>query len=146
MAGWLRGLKIVAVAVVAHAVWGMARKLTPDGLRVTIAIAAAILTLAWATSLGQVAVIVLGGVVGWLLLRGDPLIPEQDGYYPIRRRLGAALLVLFVALLVGLPFLREATGSFGVSVFDSFYRAGSLVFGGGHVVLPTWFTSAFGRA
>ncbi|MEX2535563.1 MAG: chromate efflux transporter [Trueperaceae bacterium] len=135
-AGWLQGLKIVAVAVVAHAVWGMATKLTPDRLRVTIAIAAAIVTLAWATNLGQVLVIVLGGLVGWGLLGDAPLIPKKEGDYRIRRRLGAVLLTLFFALLVGLPFIREATGSFGVAVADSFYRAGSLVFGGGHVVLP----------
>ena len=135
-AGWLQGLKIVAVAVVANAVWGMARKLTPDRLRVTIAIAAAILALAWATGLGQLAVIALGGVVGWLLLRGDPVAPVPQGSFPVSRRLGAVLLTLFFALLIGLPFLREATGSFEVAVADSFYRAGSLVFGGGHVVLP----------
>lgn len=135
-AGWLQGLKIVAVAVVANAVWGMARKLTPDRLRVTIAIAAAILALAWATGLGQLAVIALGGVVGWLLLRGDPVAPVPQGSFPVSRRLGAVLLTLFFALLIGLPFLREATGCFEVAVADSFYRAGSLVFGGGHVVLP----------
>ena len=135
-AGWLQGLKIVAVAVVANAVWGMARKLTPDRLRVTIAIAAAILALAWATGLGQLAVIALGGVVGWLLLRGDPVAPVPQGSFPVNRHLGAVLLTLFFALLIGLPLLREATGSFEVAVADSFYRAGSLVFGGGHVVLP----------
>jgi chromate transporter len=135
-AGWLQGLKIVAVAVVAHAVWGMATKLTPDRLRMTIAIAAAIFTLAWPTNLGQVLVIVLGGLIGWRILSDAPLIPKKDGDYWIRRRLGATLLAVFFALLVGLPFIRDATGSFGVAVADSFYRAGSLVFGGGHVVLP----------
>lgn len=135
-AGWLKGLKIVAVAVVAHAVWGMARKLTPDRPRVTIAVAAAVLALAWPTSLGQVTVIALGALVGWRFLRAAPAPSPSGGRFPGGRLLGSAVLTLFLALLVGLPALREATGSFGVAVADSFYRAGSLVFGGGHVVLP----------
>lgn len=135
-AGWLRGLKIVAVAVVANTVWGMARKLAPDRQRQTVAVAAAIVALAWPTSLGQVVVIALGGLVGWLLLRGAPLTVRNAGSFPFGRRTGAALLALFFVLLVAMPVLREVTGSFAVAVADSFYRAGSLVFGGGHVVLP----------
>lgn len=135
-AGWLRGLKIVAVAVVANAVWGMATKLAPDRPRQTIALAAAIVALLWPTSLGQVAVIALGGLIGWLLLRSAPVLVRSAGTVRLNRRAGAALLTLFFALLVALPVLREATGSFAVAIFDSFYRAGSLVFGGGHVVLP----------
>jgi chromate transporter len=135
-AGWLRGLKIVAVAVVAHALWGMAVALTPDRLRVTIAILAAITTLLWQTSLGQVTVIAAGGFFGWWLLSGEPLIPERHTRYRIGRRMGTLCLVLFFGLLAGLPILRDISNSFTVSVFDSFYRAGSLVFGGGHVVLP----------
>jgi chromate transporter len=136
-AGWLRGLKIVAVAVVAHAVWGMATKLTPDPPRITMAVAAAILALGWQANLGQVTIIVLGGVVGWLLFRRastPPPVSHAGG--GIRRRVAASLLVLFGALLVVLPMMREATGDHAVAVADSFYRAGSLVFGGGHVVLP----------
>lgn len=135
-AGWLRGLKVVAVAVVAHAVWGMARKLAPDRLRGSIAIAAAVLVLVWSTGLGQVVVIGLGGLVGWLLLRGPTPVQQVEGRFRVSRRLGASLLVVFFASLVVLPVVREATGSFAVAVVDSFYRAGSLVFGGGHVVLP----------
>ncbi len=135
-AGWLRGLKIVAVAVVANAVWAMARRLTPDRPRQTIALVAAIVVLAWPTSLGQVVVIGLGGLVGWLLLRGKSLPVRSSADFQVSRRLGVAVLTLFFALLVALPLLREATGSFSVAVADSFYRAGSLVFGGGHVVLP----------
>jgi chromate transporter len=135
-AGWLQGLKIVAVAVVAHAVWGMATSLTPDRPRITIAVLAAIAALAWQTSLGQVLVIIAGGLIGWRLLPGAPLIPEKHGHYRIKRRVGAVLLTLFFALLLLLPVAREASGSFSLAVFDSFYRAGSLVFGGGHVVLP----------
>lgn len=135
-AGWLQGLKIVAVAVVAHAVWGMATQLTPDTRRITIAVLAAILALLWPTSLGQVAIIVLGGIVGWLLLSSKPLLAQPHPHYAIRRRVGVVLLSIFFALLLGLPFLRELIPNFSVAIFDSFYRAGSLVFGGGHVVLP----------
>ncbi|MDQ3396971.1 MAG: chromate efflux transporter [Deinococcota bacterium] len=135
-AGWLQGLKIVAVAVVAHAVWGMATNLTPDRPRITVAIVAAIAALAWPTSLGQVLIILAGGLVGWRLLPDAPLIPYQRGHYRIKRRWGMTLLTLFFGLLVALPVLREASGSFSLAVFDGFYRAGSLVFGGGHVVLP----------
>lgn len=135
-AGWLQGLKIVAVAVVAHAIWGMATKLTPDRPRITLAILAAAATLIAPTALAQVLIILVGGLVGWLLLpkAETPSRPAQP--FQLSRRMGAVLLVFFFALLFGLPFLREATGNFDVAVFDSFYRAGSLVFGGGHVVLP----------
>jgi chromate transporter len=136
-AGWLQGLKIVAVAVVAHALWGMATKLTPDRPRITLAVAAAVLALAWPTSLTQIAIILAGGLVGWALFRGTPTeAPSTDVGGGLGRRVGAALLVVFGALLVALPAVREATGAFPVAVADSFYRAGSLVFGGGHVVLP----------
>ena len=135
-AGWLNGLKIVAVGVVAHAIWGMAVKLTPDRPRITIAIAAAVVTLIWPGNVGQLSVILLGGLVGWRFLGGTPLVPRQTGNYGLSRRVGAVLLGVFALLLVVLPVAREATGSFGVAVADSFYRAGSLVFGGGHVVLP----------
>ena len=136
-AGWLQGLKIVAVAVVAHALWGMATKLTPDRPRITLAVAAAVLALAWPTSAGQVTIILLGGLLGWRLFRGaPPSTPRTDAGRAASRRVGATLLVVFAVLLVALPALREATGAFPVAVADSFYRAGSLVFGGGHVVLP----------
>jgi chromate transporter len=135
-AGWLQGLKIVAVAVVAHALWGMATKLTPDRFRITIAVLAAIVALAWPTGLGQVFIILAGGLVGWRFLKDAPMVPSKREHYHIRRRLGAVLLAVFVGLLLGLPVLREATGSFAIAIFDAFYRAGSLVFGGGHVVLP----------
>jgi chromate transporter len=136
-AAWLRGLKIVAVAVVAHAVWSMATKLTPDRPRITMAIAAAILALAWPAGLGQVAIILVGGLAGFFLFRDASTPPPVSrAGRGIRRRVAAGLLVLFAALLVILPMARQATGDFHVAVADSFYRAGSLVFGGGHVVLP----------
>ena len=135
-AGWLLGLKIAAVAVVAQAVWGMARTLCPDRERASIAIVAALIVTAWPTAWGQVLVIVVAGVVGLRLLpgSGDPGAPRAK--VPFGRPLGLAALALFFALLVALPVLRYLTGSPALAVFDGFYRAGALVFGGGHVVLP----------
>jgi chromate transporter len=134
-AGWLHGLKIVAVAVVAQAVWGMARNLCPDKERLAIAAAATVVVLALPSSFGQVLAIVLGGLIGWRFLPGEEiaLIP-----LPIRisRLWSIASLVLFFALLFGLPLAVASTGSHTLAVFDAFYRSGSLVFGGGHVVLP----------
>jgi chromate transporter len=135
-AGWLHGLKVVAVAVVAQAVWGMARTLAADRERATIAILAALATLTWPTALGQVAIIVVAGLVGWRLLPPAGSPPPLHRAIPISRRLGAAALALQGLLLVGLPLLRVAWPSQALAVFDSFFRVGSLVFGGGHVVLP----------
>ncbi len=135
-AAWLHGLKIVAVAVVAQAVWGMARSLTPDRQRLSLAVAAAAFSLAVPSSLGQVGAILLGGLIGWRWL------PDGSGpggahlAVPVRRRLAVIALALFFGLLVGLPLLAAATADPLVVVFDRFFRAGSLVFGGGHVVLP----------
>ena len=135
-AGWLHGLKVAAVAVVAQAVWGMARALCPDRERATMALVAAMAVSAWPTAWGQVLVIIMAGVVGLRLL------PRSEGpdapriSVPIGRPLGIAALAVFFALLVSLPALRYLTPSHPLAVFDSFYRAGSLVFGGGHVVLP----------
>jgi chromate transporter len=135
-AGWLHGLKVVAVAVVAQAVWGMARNLTPDAPRFTLAIAAAAITMIWPTSGGQVAAIVFGALIGYLLLRPK----EDEAHVPMAislgRTTGALCLVMFFALLVALPALNAAYPSQSLALFDSFYRAGALVFGGGHVVLP----------
>ena len=135
-AGWLLGLKIAAVAVVAQAVWGMARSLCPDRERASIAIVAALIVTAWPTAWGQVLVIVAGGVVGLRLLPGSGDAGAPHARVPLGRRLGLAALVLFFGLLVALPVLRYLTGSPALAVFDGFYRAGALVFGGGHVVLP----------
>jgi chromate transporter len=134
-AAWLHGLKIVAVAVVAQAVWGMARNLCPDRERATIAVAAAVLALAVPSTIGQVGAIVVGGLIGWWHLPGEtiPLIP-----LPVRisRWWSTGSIILFFGLLIGLPLATIATGSHVVAMFDGFYRSGSLVFGGGHVVLP----------
>jgi chromate transporter len=134
-AAWLHGLKIVAVAVVAQAVWAMARNLCPDRDRATIAIGAAVLAIAIPSTIGQVGAIVLGGLIGWWHLPGEAvsLIP-----LPVRisRLWSIGSIVLFFGLLAGLPLAAIATGSHLVALFDGFYRSGSLVFGGGHVVLP----------
>jgi len=135
-AGWLLGLKIAAVAVVAQAVWGMARTLCPDRERASIAIVAALIVTAWPTAWGQVLVIVVAGLVGLRLLPGSGDAGAPHARVPFGRPLGLAALALFFALLVALPILRYLTGSPALAVFDGFYRAGALVFGGGHVVLP----------
>ncbi len=135
-AGWLHGLKVVAVAVVALAVWGMARSLCPDRPRITLAVLAAIAMLFWHSAIAQVGVIALGGLLGWMLLRGGESASALARRFPVGRGLAVACLVLFAALLVGLPLLRQVSGVQSLEVLDSFYRAGSLVFGGGHVVLP----------
>jgi len=134
--GWLHGLKVAAVAVVAQAVLGMARTLAPDRARATLAVAAAIIALGAPSSWGQIGAIVLGGVVGALALRGNE--PVAAPALPLRasRRIGAVLLVLFFILLIGLPLVAAAVPSQALKQFDAFYRTGSLVFGGGHVVLP----------
>ncbi len=135
--GWLHGLKIAAVAVVAQAVWGMARTLCPDRERASIAVVAAVLLTAWPAAWGQVLVIVLAGLVGLRLLpgAGDAGAPSHERA-PVGRPLGVAALVLFSVLLVALPAVRYVTGSPAVAMLDGFFRAGALVFGGGHVVLP----------
>jgi chromate transporter len=142
-AAWLHGLKVVAVAVVAQAVWGMAQNLTPDRQRVTLAVLAAIATLSWPTGLGQILIIALTGLLYHrLALAGGQGLPVSTGQtsvqmrVPISRRLAVGAWVLFVGLLVGLPLLRYLAPSQPLAVFDSFFRVGSLVFGGGHVVLP----------
>ncbi len=135
-AGWLHGLKVGAVAVVAFAVWGMARALAPDRARATIAILAAIGALLWPTGLGQVTIIAAAALVGLRLLPGTPAPATTPRPMPVGRRLGATALVAFFALLVALPIARQLVESHALALFDSFFRAGSLVFGGGHVVLP----------
>lgn len=135
-AGWLHGLKIVAVAVVAQAVWGMARSLCPDRERATMAILAAIVMLSWQTPLAQVATIAVAGIIGWRMLPASTVPPSHSVRVPLSRRLAVVAWILFFGLLVGLPLLRQVIQSQALAVFDSFYRVGSLVFGGGHVVLP----------
>jgi chromate transporter len=134
--GLLHGLKLVAVAIVAQAVWGMARTLCPDRERASIALAAALIILFGASSVSQIAAILLGGVSGlWLCPAGPPATTGQVTV-PVSRTVGLAALAAFLLLLAGLPVLRGLTNSQGVALFEAFYRSGALVFGGGHVVLP----------
>ncbi|HBU82585.1 MAG TPA: chromate transporter [Paenibacillus sp.] len=135
-AGWIHGLKLVAVAVVAHAVLGMAQKLTPDLKRKAIALLALVITLLWQTAYSQVGVILLSAIIGFLIYRHQK--DESDGKvsFPVTRGFAIGCLVLFFGLLILLPILREVTSVHWIAMFDSFYRSGSLVFGGGHVVLP----------
>ena len=135
-AGWLHGLKVAAVAVVAQAVWGMARSLCPDRERASIAILAALAVSAWPAAGAQVLVIGMAGLVGLRLLPGSGGPPAPDISVPLGRPMGVVALVTFFTLLLGLPMLRYLAPSPPLAVLDSFYRAGSLVFGGGHVVLP----------
>lgn len=134
--GVLHGLKVVAVAVVAQAVWGMARNLCPDAPRITIMAAATCFVLLMPTALGQLGVIAIAAIVGLLLFK-----PQQDTAHDplpitIGRRVGLLWLTLFFVLLLGLPLLAAVFPSQTLARVDAFYRAGSLVFGGGHVVLP----------
>jgi chromate transporter len=135
-AAWLHGLKIAAVAVVAQAVWGMASTMATGKTRATLAVAAAALVLAVPTTAGQLGAIALGALAGIALLRSDrPPAPISHGA-AIHHGLAIACLAVFFALLVGLPLLSAAFPNQALALFNAFYRAGSLVFGGGHVVLP----------
>jgi chromate transporter len=133
--GWLHGLKIAAVAVVAQAVWGMAASLCPDRGRATLALVAAAAVLARPTALVQVLVILAGGVAGYLFHR-DKGLPLAEGLPSGSRGRALVHLFLFFALLAGLPVIAAVDRSHLAAVVDGFYRAGALVFGGGHVVLP----------
>jgi chromate transporter len=134
--GFLHGLKLVAVAVVAQAISGMSRTLTPDRARAGIALAAIAIVVLFAGSFGQIAAIALGACAGLWLCRGEvaPVSGHLD--FPVTRRPGMIALALFAALLLIPPVIAAATSSQGLALFDAFYRSGAFVFGGGHVVLP----------
>ena len=135
-AAWLHGLMIVAVAVVANAVWGMARTLCPDAMRATVAVAAAITVLATPSAVGQIAAIIGGGLIGWAVLKGADIGSGAALSVGIPRSWTMPAGALFLVLLFGLPVLLGAVPSQALAEFDAFYRSGALVFGGGHVVLP----------
>jgi chromate transporter len=134
--GLLHGLKLVAVAIVAQAVLGMARTLCPERERASIAVVATLIILFSASSAAQVGAIALGGIAGLWLCRHAPATPSGHIAMPVSRTAGVFALTGFFLLLAGLPVLRAAVASSGVGLFDAFYRSGALVFGGGHVVLP----------
>jgi len=134
--GWLHGLKVVAVAVVAQAVLAMMRSLAPERERATLAVVAAALVLAVPSAWGQIGAILLGGIAGVTLLRSA--VPTDHVALPhtVSRAAAIVAIVLFFAILLGLPLLLVAIPNHSLALFEAFYRAGSLVFGGGHVVLP----------
>ncbi len=136
-AGWLHGLKLAAVAVVALAVWRMSLGLCPDWPRRILAGAAAVLVLVVPGPASQIGAIAGCAVLGWCLLRNGGAASASAGEPSARSRGWAlAALALFAFLLAALPVLARSSGSRSIAVFEGFYRAGSLVFGGGHVVLP----------
>lgn len=134
--GWIHGLKVVAVAIVAHAIIGMAKNLTPDNKRKSIALFALVGTLIWQTAVTQIGVILISALLGFLLYKNQKEHKEAKSKFLLSKNVAIICLVLFFSLLFLLPILKEVTGSYWIAMFDSFYRSGSLVFGGGHVVLP----------
>jgi chromate transporter len=134
--GLLHGLKVAAVAVVAQAVWGMARSLCPDGPRRALMLATAAVLIAWPGTAVQLSAIAAAGLIGISVLRPSASASPDRLPVPLARRAGAVWLVAFGALLLGLPLLATAVPSHALAVIDAFYRAGALVFGGGHVMLP----------
>jgi chromate transporter len=134
--GLLHGLKLVAVAIIAQAVWGMARTLAPDRERASIALIAALIILFSASSAAQIAAILFGGLAGLWLCRKEAPVAEGQLAPPVSRATGLFALTVFFLLLIALPLLRDVSHSQGLALFDAFYRSGALVFGGGHVVLP----------
>ncbi len=136
-AALLHGLKLVAVAVVAQAVLGMARSLCPDRVRASIGLAAALIVVSASSSAAQIAAILLGAVAGLLFVRGAAPRPAPSTLaFPVSRTAGAVALAAFFGILAGVPVWRSLADGSGLAHFEAFYRAGALVFGGGHVVLP----------
>jgi len=135
-AGWLHGLAVVAVAVVAQAVWGMGRSLCPDRPRATLMVAATCVMLLWPAALAQLAVLIAGALLGGLFMRQPAASPAGRLDVALRRRTAVLALAGFVALLLLLPVVAAAAHSHAIDLLARFYRAGALVFGGGHVVLP----------
>jgi len=134
--GWIQGLKIVAVAVVAHALLGMGKSLTPDRIRITVAMIAAAGTLLVPTAWGQILIIILAGLFGVFYYRNEEKPEVVDMPLTFGRKTGIIAWVLFFTLLIVLPIFRPFVQSAAYAIFDTFYRVGSIVFGGGHVVLP----------
>jgi len=134
--GFLHGLKLVAVAVVGQALWGMARTLTPDLVRIGVALAAAAIVVFAPPSVGQIGAIAGGVLLGIGLCRSVGSTPRASLAYPVNRRAGSAALLCFLLILIVAPVLAAATHDGRLALFAAFYRSGALVFGGGHVILP----------
>ncbi|TDR77827.1 chromate transporter [Paludibacterium purpuratum] len=133
---WLHGLKVAAVAVVAQALWGMGKNLCPDKERATLAVLAAAAVAAEPSAWTQIMAIAVSALVGWRWLSPAEALPHSP--FPVRlsKRAGIIALALFAAILTLLPIYASRSGIYHIQLFDSFFRAGALVFGGGHVVLP----------
>ena len=134
--GVLHGLKVAAVAVVAQAVWGMGKNLCTDVARISIMALAACFVLLVPSALAQVSVIAIAAIIGLLWFKPEKVMAHDPLPITVRRRTGLVWLFLFFSLLIGLPLLTALYPSQTLSMVDTFFRAGSLVFGGGHVVLP----------
>jgi chromate transporter len=136
--GLLHGLKLVAVAIVAQAVWGMARTLCPDRERASIAVIVAVIILFSSSSVAQIGAIALGGVAGLWFCRTATAVSNGEGHMsmPVSRSIGLLAFAAFFLLLGALPLLNTTIHEQGLALFNAFYRSGALVFGGGHVVLP----------
>lgn len=134
--GWIQGLKIVAVAVVAHALLGMGKSLAPDRQRIAIAVLSATAILLMPTAWAQIGVIILAGLIGFFIYRNDKAPEAVKLALTFGKKTGIAAWTIFAGLLIGLPLLRPVIESGYYAIFDIFYRVGSIVFGGGHVVLP----------
>jgi len=134
--GVLHGLKVAAVAVVAQAVWGMGRNLCTDVARISIMALAACFVLLVPSALAQVSVIAIAAIIGLVIFKPEKVMAHDPLPITVRRRTGVVWLFLFFSLLIGLPLLTTLYPSQTLSMVDTFFRAGSLVFGGGHVVLP----------
>ncbi|MFZ3580129.1 chromate efflux transporter [Virgibacillus sp. DJP39] len=135
-AAWIASLKIVAVAVVAHAVIGLGKKLTPDRPRIAIALAAALLMLLFPSTITQLIIIGAGALVGFSMYAKQAVSKVQPFVISITKRQGIISIITLIVLLIGLPILAQSTTNDYIKITDIFFRVGSLVFGGGHVVLP----------
>jgi len=134
--GWLHGLKVVSVAVVAQALWVMGKPFARDWLRTAIVLVSAATATLFPSSAGQICAIAGGGLAGLALPRASIIPPHSPIRITVGRTTGMVLLSLFFILLFALPFIAMESGNYSARLFSSFYRAGALVFGGGHVVLP----------
>jgi chromate transporter len=134
--GWLHGLKIVAVAIVAQAILTMWQKIITDKIKAVIAIGVFIILLFWQSAFNQIIIIAAAGIIGLLFYRKHEVPEATKIRVQVSRRFALLCLAAFFILLAALPVIRNLTGNHMIAVADSFYRSGSLVFGGGHVVLP----------
>ena len=144
-AGVLHGLELVAVAVVAQAVWGMMQTLAPDRTRASIAVAGAGIVLLWGHASSQLVAIVVGAILGVILCREASAPARETLPISISRFAASGALVVFTALLIGPAIFAATTHDQAAALFQAFYRSGALVFGGGHVVLPLLRVATVGR-